>query len=90
MEKFYWVFENDQGSWSRVNPKMDSFLKLPRAPFHIGEEYAGINSRFLYPNAIHPVYEICSFLDGGMSGNRIWTQKNLTTGRKRGLKLVSE
>lgn len=75
----HYVFENDQGSWSLVDSKMEHFLNSQR-DFLIGP---GINTAELFPPTGTTVYGIASHLSDGMSGHPIWVQYNIETGRSR-------
>lgn len=74
------VFENDQGKWSLVHPKMESYFKSSQRNFIVGP---GINSAEVYPSTSFPTHGITSHLSDGMSGERMWNQYNLKTGKSR-------
>jgi hypothetical protein len=79
----HWVFENDYGKWSLVNDKMERALNSPDRKCIVGP---GINSAELYyhdSGSEKPTHGIVSHLSDGMSGDRIWIQYNLKTGRAR-------
>ena len=80
------VFENDQGTWSFVDSKMEIYLNSARRNFIVGP---GINSAELYPSMSSPTYGMTSHLSDGMGGDRLSTQYNLKTLKSRLLGLIT-
>src|SRR5437588_5267984 len=81
MQKEHWVFENDKGQWSLVDPKMQRELSSSETRFLVGP---GINSAQIFPNdSLTPSHGIVSHMSAGMGGDRIWIQYNLKTGKPR-------
>lgn len=78
--KFSWVYENNQGTWSRTSDAMNQMLDNHRV--------GGINSSCYFPDEKSPTYLIRSHLSDGMSGERYFVQYNLKTQKARMLKCV--
>jgi hypothetical protein len=73
-----WMYEDDNKKLVKTTDSMSKLLD------NMMEEQRGINQFISYPT-IDPVYNVRSYLEHGMSGNRIFIQTNIKSGKQRQL-----